>query len=107
MGFSIPKILVRIDLGGYDPALSGEFLMAWVNPTLAVLREHDEIVKDGDDERGYVWYAKVFSQGADEEHHLSTEKLKDVREQDPAFWMWLMRSYWDARVEHVAKKKTS
>ena len=31
----------------------------------------------------------------------------DWREQDPAFWLWLLNAYWDARKEHTAKKKAS
>jgi hypothetical protein len=47
------------------------------------------------------------AQGADAATHVSVENINTWREQDPAFWLWLLTAYWDARKEHTSKKKAS
>jgi hypothetical protein len=107
MDIKIPKVIQRVDMGGYSSALSGRHVCVWVNPTLAILREHDEIVKAGDDTKAFAWYAKVFSQDEDVSTHWTAAELEAARETDPSFWGWLVRAFWDARGEHVSKKKPS
>lgn len=117
MELKIPKVLQRIDLGGYDDALSGQFLTVWLNPTLSDLREHDAILekpKEGEERnveeenaKTFAWYAKIFSKGEDTASRWTENELMELREKDPAFWVWMLRVYWDARGEHLAKKKKS
>lgn len=124
MKIVIPKVIKRLDLGDYNAALSGQHVCFWVNPTLAVLREHDAFVAESDvaeknatsekpydpavfDLRSFQWYAKVFSQDEDTATHWTATELSELKESDPSFWFWLLSKYWDARREHTSKKKVS
>ena len=107
MEIKIPKVLKPIYLQGYDESLAGQVVLAWVNPTLALLKEHDRIVKEGEDDEFFAWFQTILSQGADPAKHVTLENINTWREQDPAFWLWLLTAYWDARKEHTSKKKVS
>lgn len=107
MQIVIPKVLKPINLQEYDEALAGKTVLAWVNPTLAILKEHDRIIKDGQDDEFFEWFRVILSQGADAATHVTLENIAEWREQDPSFWVWLIGAYWDLRKEHLAKKKAS
>ena len=63
MRLEIPKVVVRVDLGEYAPELKGQAFYVWVNPTLDILRKHNELVKENDGDGLNAWYAVIWSQG--------------------------------------------
>lgn len=107
MKLEIPKVIARVDLGEYADALAGQYLLVWVNPTLDVLRKHDELVKTGDENALNDWYAVVWSQGEAEETHWTAREIVDLQEKDPALLSWMVRATWTLRGEHISKKKKS
>lgn len=125
MDIKIPKILTNIDLGGYDNALSGKFLTVWLNPTLALLREHDAVMhakkpedeKITEEEKAALdrknevamnsWYARLWSQGADAASHWTADEIDELNEKDPTLLAWMIRATWEVRSEHARKKKKS
>ena len=48
MRLEIPKVVVLVDLGEYAPELKGQAFYVWANPTLDILRKHNELVKEND-----------------------------------------------------------
>lgn len=106
MKLDIPKVVVRVDLGEYAPELKGKVFCVWVNPTLDILRKHNELVKSSAGDDLNAWYAVIWSQG-DEGTHWTVEEILSLQEQDPAFLAWMIRETWDRRSEHIAKKKKS
>lgn len=106
MRLEIPKVVVRVDLGEYAPELKGQAFYVWVNPTLEILRKHNELVKENDGDELNAWYAVIWSQG-ENGTRWTVEEILALQEQDPAFLAWMIRETWDRRSEHIAKKKRS
>lgn len=111
MQIKIPKVTVKVDLGAYAAELTGETLEVWVNPPLAVLREHTEIVsleKDTPETSDALmdWYAKIWSQGA-KDNGWTRQELRELEQTDPALFGFMIRSTWEARAEHLTRKKKS
>lgn len=105
MKLDIPKVLTRVDLGEYAPELKGQFFYVWVNPTLDILRNHDALVKAGDEGALNDWYALIWSQGDGVETHWTAREIVELQERDPALVAWMIRETWDRRGEHISKKK--
>jgi hypothetical protein len=112
MQVNIPKIIVVVDLGEYAPELTGNALHVWVNPSLQVLRMHDEILSAKPDEvtadeksgRLFAWYAALWSHGPDGTRWTAQE-VKDAEERDPSFTAWMISRTWQARNAHITAKK--
>ncbi len=115
MDIQIPKVVRTVDLSGYAEELRGQFLHIWVNPPLGILREYSELAEmlKGDaavvdvkaiNERLNNWYCVLWSQGP-EPTHWTVAELHELEEKDPAFLEWMINETWNARREHVDRKK--
>lgn len=107
MKLDIPKVVARVDLGEYAPEFNGQVFCIWLNPTLEILRKHNELVKGGDEAALNEWYAVMWSQAAEPETHWTGREVLDLQEKDPALLAWMIRETWDRRSEHISKKKKS
>jgi hypothetical protein len=131
MKIEIKKIIRPLDLGGYASEYQGQAVQVWVNPTLAVLDERDEIVqpyaawvdmlKDNPTRVGdfdaYVteqfapqingWFARLWSQAEDIASHWTVDEITIMQAHDPALLEWLKRHSMRLIAEHrSAEKKT-
>jgi len=50
------------------------------------------------------WYANIWSQGP-EDTHWTVPELHMLEQTDPAFLSWMITRTWQARAEHMERKK--
>lgn len=58
----------------------------------------------GTDPKVLEWYADVWSQGP-EGTHWTLDELQTLEAEDNAFVGWMITQYWNARSEHIERKK--
>ena len=110
MKINIPKVIVPIDMAEYAPELAGTCLHVWVNPTLNKMNEHASLAASAlsvevlTSDNLLAWYLDLWNQGP-AETHWTLEELHDLEEKDPAFLSWMITVTWNARREHMDRKK--
>ena len=108
MKIKIPKVVAPVDFGEYTEELRGQSLWVWVNPPMEVLQLHAQIVTaksetGGDDLR--AWYAAIWSEGIEADTHWTADELRELERKDSALFGWMIGETWNARREHIDRKK--
>ena len=133
MKINVTKIIRPLDLGGKAPELSGQIIQTWINPTLAFMKERDEIFMEfarqqkdmgkGDDpeivqkwndwiEGDFTnmnnrWFAKLWSQADDVGTHWTFEEVDELKRVDPALLEWMKSRSVEMIIEYRAREKKS
>lgn len=109
MKINIPKVIVPIEMGEYADELAGKFLLVWVNPPMKEFEKHTALLlaesKNGAMSSDLLnWYANIWSQGA-ADTCWTLEEIREIENDDPAFLNWMISATWQARREHMDRKK--
>lgn len=131
MKYLIPKIVRPLDLAEYAPELKGHTVVVWVNPDRAFVTQRDELIEqynlkldalkdnpEGIEEfKAYTfetflpgifgWFAKLWSQGAEDDTHWTVEEIRELEDADPALAEFMKRRSMQMIQEHRAKEKKS
>jgi hypothetical protein len=60
---------------------------------------------EGVDRGMLAWYAMLWSQSPDDNTHWTVDELRAVEAKDPSFLSWMITRTWQARAEHMERKK--
>lgn len=107
MKLDVPKIVKKMDLGGYAAELSGQGVDVWVNPPRGLLMS---LTQRPEAETVLAVLAELWSQGPVVESHWTREDLmaliEGTVETDPGLFAWMRDKTFEMIGEHrrTAKK---
>ena len=125
MPITIPPIYQKLDLREYDKAMPEQFAQIWLNPSLAIVRERGDLMRDTvrvlkesrDEEqmhaleeiqtRRHAWLVKVLGHGPEDAKRLIPDLswINEAYEASPDFVRWLTDRVTRALDEHLAREK--
>ncbi len=113
------KITNALDLGGYDPAYTGQTVRVWVNPSAEIRAQRVTLLKQyavemarqkqtptllqrvGHWARSVAWrdpmlalMAALWSADEDADTHWTAAQVEQLQAADPLLYAWMARESW-------------